>query len=921
MTINDPYSLSFGPFIMEFPHRVLLRQGVPVRLGSRALDVLVVLLDSAGELVSRDFLLSKVWPVTVVDEGALRVHLSAVRKALGEGLEPVQYISNEPGRGYRFIVPVTRTAAGVDAGATRLVAPGFSLPGQITKVLGRDEIIMRLGHEFDEHRLLTITGAGGIGKTTVALAVAHRFVREGRGRACFVDFAPLSDPGWVIGALAAALGITQAGADPLQQVVAALGDEPVLLLMDNCEHLIDAVAPIVERLLRDSPSVRLLVTCREPLRAEGEWLHRLMPLPTPARLTPKAVGAEDEFPAIRLFVERATAVRSDFLLNDDNWESVCEICRQLDGLPLAIEFAAARVDWLDVAVIASHLGQRFKILTKGRRTALPRHQTLRATLDWSYDLLSGNAQAVLRRIAMFRTSFDMKAMSEVARCPFIDAFDIYDIAADLVAKSLLTCDTSGVEAQFRLLDTTRYYGIEKLEENPEQFLIKRQHALFCNSLFSGPQEAWEGNAKRQARVLHSQRIEDIRAALDWAFSESGDPAVGIDLLVVSSFLWFELSIPNDFLKVGQRALTAIARTELKDSALHVELLNAYGHAEWHAKGPGHGMRNAFETALQIAESLEDQPLILRSVWGIWMQRLLSGEYGQSLEYADRFFTMAKELGIAGTISSAKNMLALSHHWHGNSDVARLLMDEVIEHDSDPARSTHANAAQVDGHLSAVGHQVLFMWLQGDVSRALDIARAIGEESLALDHDLTLCAVFSISVIPVCVFSGELELAQTFAKAIRERAQRRGMRYWDIWGEGYLALLTGASMDLKDVSLLQVETFAAMGMPDALKELMQRGRNEVRSWVQPELLRRYAESHEEPHGEQAVAALERALEISRTHRSRSIELRVGLSLAKVRAARGDGDSAKAGLARLLKHFADAPHQPDVAAASSFLSSCA
>lgn len=289
--MTAPYSLAFGPFTLQFPQRILLKDGTPLKIGSRALDILVVLVEQAGVLVSTRNLCDSVWVDNVVEEGALRVHLSALRKVLGDGPDGARYIVNEPGRGYRFAAPVTRADA-VDPAAprphTHAAQPSNGsesgsrgLPVTLARVIGREDVIAGLTDHLPERRLLTIAGPGGMGKTTVAVAIAHRFAQRTGMRAVFVNFAPVSAAASAASTIASALGVAVSSGDPVPDLIQALGASPVLLVLDNCEHLIDAVAVLAEQLLQGAPGVHLLVTSREPLRAEGESVHRLAALPSP----------------------------------------------------------------------------------------------------------------------------------------------------------------------------------------------------------------------------------------------------------------------------------------------------------------------------------------------------------------------------------------------------------------------------------------------------------------------------------------------------------------------------------------------------------------------------------------------------------------------------------------------------------------
>jgi DNA-binding winged helix-turn-helix (wHTH) protein len=325
----DEEVFAFGSFRLIPAQRMLSENGKPVRLGGRALDILAALTERAGETISKDELIARAWPDTVVEEAALRVHVAALRKALGDGRAGKRYIANHPGRGYAFIASVRRENALSTAGAPNGVAEAGNLPALLTRVVGRDDVISRLAQQLARHRFLTIVGPGGIGKTTVAVAVAHVGRASYRDGAWFVGLAPLSDPDLVPSAVGAALGVPPSGGDHTQALALWLHDKNALLVLDNCEHVISATATLAEAILKTAPQAGILATSREPLRAEGEWLHRLAPLELPPQEKTSPTAAEAVgYSAVELFNERATATTDSFVLNDAEVPAVLEICRR-----------------------------------------------------------------------------------------------------------------------------------------------------------------------------------------------------------------------------------------------------------------------------------------------------------------------------------------------------------------------------------------------------------------------------------------------------------------------------------------------------------------------------------------------------------------------------------------------------------------
>ena len=350
----DEEVFAFGSFRLIPAQRMLSEDGKPVRLGSRALDILAALTERAGETISKEELIARAWPDTVVEEAALRVHVAALRKALGDGRAGKRHIANHPGRGYAFVAPVTRENALSASRTPTGMAEAGNLPALLTRIVGRDGVISRLAQQLVRRRFLTIVGPGGIGKTTVAVAVAERINASYKHGAWFVGLASLSDPDLVPSAVGAALGVPLSGGDHTRTLAAWLRDRNALLVLDNCEHVIDAAAGLAEALLKAAPQAGILATSREPLRAEGEWLHRLAPLELPpeAKAFPTAAEALG-YSAVELFNERAGATADSFMLDDADVPAVIEICRRLDGVPLALELAAARVATFGVGELAA----------------------------------------------------------------------------------------------------------------------------------------------------------------------------------------------------------------------------------------------------------------------------------------------------------------------------------------------------------------------------------------------------------------------------------------------------------------------------------------------------------------------------------------------------------------------------------------
>jgi predicted ATPase/DNA-binding winged helix-turn-helix (wHTH) protein len=441
-------SIAFGRFRMPSHRRELLDEGRPVKLGGRAFEVLMVLIEAHGAIVTKDELLARVWPDRIVEENNLQGQISALRAAFGPERDLIRTVS---GRGYQFTgeirslpaTPEARADAAAVAPGPRPAGPLTNLPAAVSELIGRDQEIAELLKLATAHRLVTLTGAGGIGKTRLTLTLARELLPHFADGAWLAEFSAVSDPGLVHSTLVTAIGLDLAGGEiSAQRVAQALAERTLLLVLDTCEHVIGEVAMLAEAVLRASSAVLIIATSREPLRVDGEWIYPVPPLSVPA-----ADAATDAnlllHGAVRLFVDRARAAQPHFAPEQRSLGMIAGICRRLDGIPLAIELAAARAATLGIEEVATGLDDRLRLLSAGRRTALPRHQTLRATFDWSHELLSEPERVVLRRLAIFAGAVDLAAATAVVASPEISPPQAIDSVASLATKSLVAATVEG----------------------------------------------------------------------------------------------------------------------------------------------------------------------------------------------------------------------------------------------------------------------------------------------------------------------------------------------------------------------------------------------------------------------------------------------------------------------------------------------
>jgi len=666
--------LEFGRFRVLPRRRQLLVDGAPVELGTRAFDLLMVLLEAEGELVTKDELLHRVWPGTVVDENNIQVQISALRRAFGADRNLILTV---PLRGYRFTATIRALGeapkeASPPPPRPAPAAPALTnLPAAVSDFIGRDRERQELPELVRRHRLVTLTGTGGIGKTRLALEVARGLLPEFPDGVWLAELGPLADPALASSAIKAALGLHSGDAKwSPERLAAALRAKRLLLVLDNCEHVVAAVAPEAEALLQAAPGLRILATSQEPLGIEGECLDRLHPLGLPGE---EEVPGEDalKHDAVRLFVARARTADPQLAL-EERMATVTAICRRLDGIPLAIELAAARAATLGIEGLAQRLDDRFHLLTGGRRTALPRYQTLRATLDWSHNLLTETDRIVLRRLAVFAGSFTLDAAASVVADEQLAQWQVVERVAELVARSLVVAD-SAEGRRYRLLETMRAYALEKLADSGEFAALARRHAgRFRDHLAAGV-PAWETRPSVQWLATYAPEIDNVRAALDWAFAGGGDEALGVELAAASRILWYLMSLVEEGRGRLERAIAALTPATPKS----IEAGLWYGYGFLSTGEPRGRALPALQRAVSLCRQLDD-PIMLGRVLGLCGLTLTrAGRVADGTAALEEARDLLVASGGRKSLSRCLTNLAIARMVAGRCDEARLLLDEAL----------------------------------------------------------------------------------------------------------------------------------------------------------------------------------------------------------------------------------------------------
>jgi predicted ATPase/DNA-binding winged helix-turn-helix (wHTH) protein len=791
----DHETYVFGSFQLIPARRLLLDDGRPLPLGSRALDILTVLVEHAGETISNDQIMARAWPATMVEEGSLRVHIGALRRSLGDGRAGARFIVNVPGRGYTFVAPVSRGQSQTPAATPRAVPAVSNLPRPLSSIIGRADAIATVVAQLARRRLLTIVGTGGIGKTTVAVAAAESVAVSFPDGVWFVALAALSDSGLVASAIGASLGAAVSGSVPLPGLVSWLQDKQALIVLDNCEHVVDGAAAVAEEIIRSTSRVSILATSREPLRCAGELIHRLAPLEIPPHRAKITASEALGHAAVQLFNDRAQACDDSYSFADADAPIVAEICRKLDGLPLALELAAVQVEVFGLRALAQGLNDRFALLIKGRRTAIQRQRTLRAALDWSYELLPEIERTVLRRLAVFSGDFTMEAAQTVAGDAIVSGIEVIESVANLATKSLIVTDITGDVTYHRLLETTRVYAVEKLAEGDEAGLLRKRHAEYYRDFFEPAED--DGGSRGQAEwlAIYSRHIDNLRTALDWAFSTEGDARIGVALTVAAVPLWAHLSLLGECHERVERALANLDSDGPETARQRMRLTAGLGWSLMYGVGRAREAGPAWTTTLELAQTLGETHYQLRALWGLCIDQFNNGSVRTALEFARRFAGLVAHSTDPIESVMANRILGTALHYLGDQNSARRHIDRALSHHDSSSWRPKVISPGFDLLVSTHYFQARVLWLQGFADQALRAVEQNVEEGLALGQALTFCSVLGQAACPIVFLAGDLDAAERYGTMLLAHTDRHQIRLWNIWARCFNGLVMARRGDV------------------------------------------------------------------------------------------------------------------------------
>jgi predicted ATPase/DNA-binding winged helix-turn-helix (wHTH) protein len=909
-------------------------------LGSRALDILIVLISAPNEVVSKKDLMSRVWPDVIVEEGSLRFHMASLRKALGDGKDGARYITTIPGRGYCFVAPVLRPGSLRDD--TPVAASNFrhaNLPNRLSRMVGRDEDVLKLSAQLNASRFVTIVGAGGVGKTTVAIAVGHHLFDAFSGALLFVDLGMLGDADLVTAGMASMLGLSVQSNDATPNLIAYLRDKRILLILDTCEHLVEAVAPLAASIIDAAPQVHILATSREALRVEGEHIYRLDALACPPDDPGLTAAAVWRFPATQLFVERAVASGARLDVSDAEAPIVASICRKLDGVALAIELAARRVETYGLRQTAALLDQRLTLLWLGSRTAPPRQKTLQATLDWSFGLLTGLERVVLRRLAAFVGHFTLDAALEVVTSATLDRSSVISAIDSLVAKSIVATSPFGAMMRYRLLDATRAYVLERNIDDAESADLAVRHAAYYRRWLEQAGTEWSGLTTGAERAPHFAAVNNVRAALEWCFGANGNTGIGIGLAAAAAPVFLAMSLLPECHRWSERALLALDGTT-RGGSEEMQLQAGLGVSSMYTMGNNEQSHTALMRGLELAEKFHDPVNQFRLISQLHSFHRRAGNFDRMLAVAQRSEAIAKEMADPIGIYAVHSLLGVSHHLIGNQAEARAHLEVAL---AQASASNSAKARHFGFHYERPRIVMArTLWLLGYPDQAVRFVRETVDK-LAATEPVTICIAL---IWGACVFrwTGDLASADECIDRVIPHAERHALTPYQAVAYGLKGevliqrgeIETGVELLRSSLATLYAERyelyatefngslaqgFAMMGRLDEALPTIDKSIAQVKrhgELSEPELQRIRGELLEKIADEQgAEQAFCRSIELADQQSALSWRLRASISLARLQFRQGRREEAREMLAGTYARFSEGFGTADLKTADRLL----
>jgi predicted ATPase/DNA-binding winged helix-turn-helix (wHTH) protein len=794
--LSKQAAFQFGEFRFLPEAQALLYKGHPVGLGGRGFDILSLLVARAGEVVSKADLFAHVWPDYIVHDHNLKVNVGNLRRALAELDPSMEYIATIAGRGYKFVAALESDRP---APAQQKVSGASHIgPPRVRQLLGRDDAIRQISEALDQPGYVTIVGPGGAGKTSLAVTVAERACGADKAIA-FADLSTLNDPRFVVPAIASALGVSLGFDDPIAGVIDVLRTNKLLLIIDNCEHVIVMAASIIERISAEAPSVRIIATSREPLRTRHEQIHFLSGLAYPDQTTPLSTSDALQFPAVQLFISKAYG-SGDATPTDDYIRSVVSICTRLDGLALAIELAAGTAGVLATAALNDLFKDGFDTMNRGARDAPLRHQSLEATLDWSYRLLPDREAVLLGLLSVFSGRFNADDVEAMYSAGALEPMIGRDALSQLVAKSLVSAEYDGGTVHYRLAESTGTYAARRLVGSIYRDNARRQFAVRTRDKLQIAEREWASQTSREWLGKYRRQIDDVRAAIGWAFDPAGEAALGIELVVAALPLWQELSAFREMLEAIELAssnsaalveLAPLGRAKLSTARAWAMTLARHMHPQ---------TENAWHESILHATRSRDAEFQIRSICGQAVFLAYSGRPRTALRSMNEF-AAAKGLDWT-TAPDGKRLLAHIQIYAGEFSSASAHLDALMSNWGHLEEGHGLSRFQVDLPAGIRLSQAFLSWLQGDTHRAADLAHHAIDRAVALDHMISLGNAISLAGLPIAFVSGDLEAASQLQQQLADVGRRESVGIYEGTATFFAGAIQSARGEAGGLTLMQ-----------------------------------------------------------------------------------------------------------------------
>jgi predicted ATPase/DNA-binding winged helix-turn-helix (wHTH) protein len=952
-------AFSFGPFRLYQGQRILWKNGTVVPLGSRAFDMLVAMVEHYGKVLAPAELMAIAWPGLIVEDSNVRVQVANLRRTLGCGRDGARYIANVAGRGYCFVEPVTRLES-VDHPSPTTSEPGAApeaphvdrvthtsgslsgFPPLLEGTIGRDACVAELAQVVKERRLVTVVGAAGAGKTTLAILVAHA-LDASDSSISFVDLSTVDGDDMVVEALAAAVGYIPSGGDLLPGLLEVLSTGRTLIVLDNCEHVIGAVATLCLQIVEGTSTVSFLNTSREALRIQEEFVYLLRPLASPPdmrRLTAREAMA---WPAIQLFMKRAREGGARDALSDEETPTVAGLCRRLDGNPHAIGLVASRVGTYGIQGVADLFENQVALHWQGRRDAIPRHQTVEALIDWSHKLLPERDRQVLHRLSVFSGSFPLEAAVAVTSDDAIDAFQVGEAIGDLVDKSLVAVSQQSPGTHIRLLETTRAYAASRLARLRTTHEFARRHAEYYAEQL---RKHVDHRLMPQTESVHLRgpEIDNVRAALEWASSKGHDPALAAEISCMAAPLFLERGLIRECKRTCERAIKELP-DQFRSTRIELGLLDSLAITYYSGGDYDGAMKPVVERGLEISRQLGDNRSMFHFLAGLHLAMMANGEFQNSLSVCEQYASTTKTHGGPTESIIAGWMEASSKHYSGDqvaADASYSASSQLVaQHEMRPLHYFEMK----ERIIASIG-LARVKWALGLPKQAVHMAIKAIDDGRSHPDSFYMCVTLCFSILLGNGLTDQAEelieelqnVAIDYKVAVRRQVidvlkgqllLRQG--HWQAaisHLQECLAMLPPPKMSVVRTDALQALAEAQRacghfaGALDSINEAIDLAKDTKGEFNLPDLLRTKAEVLMSlPHVgmEEVDGVLSEAVDCARKQGALGWELRVSLTVAQARASQGKKSEAREMLERVYSRFTEGFDTQDLKAAAQAIRS--